>query len=468
MATCGGTLGWVLVETMEGTTSPTLSSLLLNPARAVLLGFAALITVGTLVLMTPLASAAGTWTDWLTALFTATSAACVTGLVTVDTGTYWSNVGQFIILVLIQAGGLGVMTLGSLMILLIGRRLGVQATLLTTAESRTLGSEGVRSVVVGILRITLVIEAVTALVLTLRFALGYDESLGKALWDGVFHSVSAFNNAGFGLRVDSLIPYATDPWITVPVILAVVTGGIGFPVMWEVRRNLRLRTTRRWSIHTVITLWVSGALLLLGALFLTAIEWSNPRTLGALDTGDRLLVGVFHSVVARTAGFNSIDIGAMEPEGLLVLDVLMFIGGGSAGTAGGIKVTTFALLGFVIWAELRGEPTVHVLRRRLPQDVQRQALTIALLSVAAVVSSTAVLLELSAHTLDEVFFEALSAFATVGLSTGITADLPAQAQLVLVSLMFFGRLGPLTLGAALALRTRPRRYDFPEERAIVG
>ncbi len=453
---------------MEGGTSSTLSSLLLNPARAVLLGFAALIAIGTLVLMTPLASADGTWTDWVTALFTATSAACVTGLVTVDTGTYWSGFGQGVILTLIQAGGLGVMTLGSLLILLIGRRLGVQATMLTAAESRTLGPTEVRRVVLGILGITVLIEGVTAIVLTARFALGYGESAGAALWDGVFHSISAFNNAGFGLRADSLVAYATDPWITVPVMVAVITGGIGFPVLWEVRHNLRRGTARRWSIHTVITLWVSGALLALGTLFICLIEWNNPLTLGPLASADRLLVGAFHSVVARTAGFNSIDIGSMNPEGLLTLDVLMFIGGGSAGTAGGVKVTTFALLGFVIWAELRGEPTVHVLRRRLPQDVQRQALTIALLAVAAVISSTAVLLELSAHTLDEVFFEATSAFATVGLSTGITADLPDLAHLILVSLMFFGRLGPLTLGAALALRTRPRRYDYPEERAIVG
>jgi potassium uptake TrkH family protein len=453
---------------VEGSSSPTLSSLLLNPARAVLLGFAALITVGTLLLMTPLASAAGRSTDWLTALFTATSAACVTGLVTVDTGTHWSTFGQWTILGLIQAGGLGVMTLGSLMILLIGRRLGVQATMLTAAESRTLGAHEVRTVVLGILRITLVIEGATALLLAARFRLGYGEPFLEALWDGFFHSVSSFNNAGFGLRADSLVAYASDPWINVPVMVAVITGGIGFPVMWEVGRNLRRRADRRWSIHTVITLWASGILLVGGAVVLTVVEWSNPRTLGALEPGGRLLAGTFHSVVARTAGFNSIDIGAMNPEGLLTLDVLMFIGGGSAGTAGGVKVTTFALLAFVIWAELRGERTVHVLRRRLPQDVQRQALTIALLSVAAVVSSTAVLLELSSHTLDEVFFEAISAFATVGLSTGITADLPPAAQLVLVTLMFFGRLGPLTLGAALALRSRPRRYDFPEERAIVG
>ena len=439
-----------------------------NPARAVLVGFAGLITVGTLVLVTPLASADGSPTNWVTALFTATSAACVTGLVTVDTGTHWSPFGQTVILVLIQAGGLGVMTLGSLMILLIGRRLGVRATMLTAAESRSLGPEDVRVVVVGILRMTLLIEAVTAALLTARFVIGYGEPLGAALWDGVFHSVSAFNNAGFALRSDSLVAYAADPWVVGPVMVAVVLGGIGFPVMWEVTRNWRRRTRRPWSIHALITLWTTAALLVLGAVVLVANEWGNPRTLGALDPVGRVLAGSFHSVMARTAGFNSVDIGAMNPESLLFLDVLMFIGGGSAGTAGGVKVTTFALLGFVIYSELRGEPSVHVLRRRLAPDVQRQALTVALLSVAAVITATGLLLALGEDSLDQVLFEVVSAFATVGLSTGITADLPAASQLVLVVLMFFGRLGPLTLGTALALRGRPRRFEYPEERAIVG
>lgn len=452
----------------EGPGSASWSPFFDNPARVVLLGFAAAILLGTAVLMLPLATEPGFSTDWLTALFTATSAVCVTGLVTVDTATHWSAFGEATILVLIQAGGLGLMTLASLMVLLIGRRLGVRATMLTAAESRTLASTDVRRVVLGILRITLVVEAATAAVLTGRFLVAYNESPGTALWDGVFHSVSAFNNAGFGLRPDSLVTYATDVWITVPVMVAVVIGGLGFPVLWEVGRNLRGRGPRRWSIHTAITLWTSAVLLVLGTVLITSLEWGNPETLGALDPGGRLLAGAFHSVVARTAGFNSVPIDQLSPEGLLTLDALMFVGGGSAGTAGGIKVTTFALLGFVIWAELRGEPTVHVLRRRLPQDVQRQALTVALLALAAVVGSTALLLELGSHTLDEVLFEAISAFATVGLSTGITAELAPAAQLVLVALMFLGRLGPLTLGTALALRSRPRRYDFPEERAIVG
>ena len=437
-----------------------------NPALAVMVGFAAVIAVGTLVLLTPLAAASGKGSSFLTALFTATSATCVTGLVTVDTATHWSAFGEAAILVLIQVGGLGVMTLGSLMAMLIGRRLGVRASQFAAAESRTIKAADVRRVVIGITRIALGVEAVVAVVLAARFSLSYDEPFGHAAYSGIFHSVSAFNNAGFGLRSDSLVAYAADPWVCVPVMVSVIIGGLGFPVVWELIREWR--APRRWSLHTVITLSVSAVLLVVGALLITTIEWTNPRTLGALDPSGRLLAGTFQSVVARTAGFSTVDIGAMRPESLVTLDGLMFIGGGSAGTAGGIKVTTFALLGFVIWAELRGEPSVHVVRRRLPGDVQRQALTVALLAVGAIAGATQVLLALTDHTLDRALFETISAFATVGLSTGVTPDVPPFGQLVLILLMYFGRLGPITLGTALALRRRPRRYDFPEERALVG
>jgi Trk-type K+ transport system membrane component len=320
--------------------------------------------------------------------------------------------------------------------------------------------------VLGVARVSLLFEAVTAVVLTARFALAYDEPFGQAAYHGLFHAVSAFNNAGFGLYSDSLVRYVDDPWVCLPIAIAVIAGGLGFPVLFELRRQFRRPS--RWSLHTRITVTMTGVLLVLGSVFTIANEWSNPGTLGALDVPGRMLAGFFHSVMTRTAGFNSVDIAAMDEATLLGTDVLMFIGGGSAGTAGGIKVTTFALLFFVIYAEVRGDRTVTIFHRRVGERVQRQALTVALLSVAAVVGATLALIELSEQATDRVLFEVVSAFATVGLSTGITADLPPLGQLLLVVLMFLGRLGPITLVSALALRERPRRYQPPEERPIIG
>ncbi len=438
-----------------------------RPARLVVLGFGAAVLLGTALLMLPAAAESGTSTGVVAALFTATSAVCVTGLVVVDTATHWSAFGEVVVLGLIQAGGLGIMTLASLLGLLVARRMGLRLQLTAQAETKAVGLGEVRGVVLRVIAISLSVEAVTAVVLTTRFATGHDMPWGRAVYEGVFHGVSAFNNAGFALYATSMTPYATDPWVTVPVMLAIITGGLGFPVLFEIGRRLR-GTLHRWTLHARITLLTYAALLVLGTVAITAIEWSNPATLGPLGVPGKLLVGVFHGVNPRTAGFNSLDVAQMSPASLLVTDLLMFIGGGSAGTAGGIKVTTFALLAFVIAAEIRGEPSVHVLGRRLSAEVQRQALTIALLGVGAVAASTLVMLLISGFPLDAVLFETTSAFGTVGMSTGITAALPPAGQVLLVVLMFTGRLGPITLAAALALRERARRYELPEERPVVG
>ncbi|MQA26252.1 MAG: TrkH family potassium uptake protein, partial [Micromonosporaceae bacterium] len=334
------------------------------------------------------------------------------------------------------------------------------------AETKTLALGEVRSVLWRIALTVAVFELVTAAALSARFWLGHGMDAGSAVWHGVFHSVSAFNNAGFSVNTDNLMAYVSDPWVNVPVTLAVIFGGLGFPVLLELRR--RLTEPRRWSTHTTITVWGTAALLLLGMLALLAMEWGNPNTLGPLGSSDKVMASFFQSMTARTAGFNTIDTGALQPGTLAVLDGLMFIGGGSAGTAGGIKVTTFFLLGFVIWAELLGEPDVNVHTRRLGPGPQRQALSVALLGVACVALGTLALLVLTDHSLDQVLFEAVSAFATVGLSTGITASLDEAAQLVLITLMFVGRVGPMTVGAALALRSRRRLYRLPEGRPIVG
>ncbi|MFE9197941.1 TrkH family potassium uptake protein [Streptomyces albidoflavus] len=437
-----------------------------HPAQVVVAGFATAVAAGTGLLMLPVARAGPGGAGVMEALFTSTSAVCVTGLAVVDTPGYWSGFGQAVILALIQVGGFGIMTFASLLVLLVSHRIGLKARMTAAAETKTLGLGDVRSVVTGVVKVSLLLEAVTALALTLRFATAYDEPWPRAAWLGVFHAVSAFNNAGFALYSDSLTGFVTDPWICLPIALAVIAGGLGFPVLFELRR--RFRKPRGWSLHTKIVLWVSGVFLVGGSAFITALEWSNPATLGPLDAQGKLLAGFFQGVMPRTAGFNSIDTSQMSPASWLGTDVLMFIGGASAGTAGGIKVTTFAVLFFVIYAEIRGEGAVDIFHRRLHGDLQRQALTVVLLSVAAVAITTVVFMVFSDHTLDQSLFEVTSAFATVGLSTGITADLAPGLQLLLVALMFIGRLGPITVASALALRSRHRLYDLPEERPIIG
>ena len=437
-----------------------------HPGKVIAVAFASAVIVGTALLSLPVASAGVHRATLLEALFTATSAVCVTGLVTVDTGTYWTGFGQGVILLLIQAGGLGIMTLASLFAVLVSRRLGLRARLVAQAETKALSAADVRSVIRKVVIFSLVAEASVALALTVRLGAAYHRPWLSALYEGVFHAISAFNNAGFSTHADSLVRYVADPWVTGIVAAAVIVGGLGFPVVFELARSWR--RPRSWSVLTRITVTVTAALLVVGTVGMLLAEGRNPRTLGPLGAGDTFLAAFFAAVMPRTAGFNSIDTAALEPETLLFTDVLMFIGGGSAGTAGGIKVTTFGLLAYVLWAEMRGDPDVDVGRRRVPAATQRQALAVALLGIGLVMAATLTLLAITEFPLDRVLFETVSAFATVGLSTGITADLPPVAQILVVGLMFVGRIGPLTLASGLALRERQRRHQLPEERTIVG
>lgn len=439
---------------------------LAHPAQVVVAGFAAAVAVGTVLLLLPVSRSGPAGASLVDALFTATSAVCVTGLVTVDTATYWSGFGQAIIVALVQVGGFGIMALATLLGLLVSRKVGLRNRLNAAAEAKGLGLSDVRRVLFGVARTSLLFEAAGALVLAARLSTAYDEPVPRALWLGLFHSVSAFNNAGFALYSDSLIGFAADPVISAAVCVLVIAGGLGFPVLFELRRQWR--TPQRWSLHTKIVTVLTGLLLFLGTAMFLLLEWGNPRTLGPMSVAEKAVAGFFQGVQPRTAGFNSVSTGDLNEATLLGTDVLMFIGGGPAGTAGGIKVTTFAVLLFVIVTEVRGDESVTAFGRRIPRGAQRQALSVALLAVAVVVGSTAALLLLTPFGLDAVLFEAVSAFSTVGLSTGITAQVGTAGQLLLAALMFLGRLGPITLASALALRTRPRLYDLPHERPIIG
>ncbi|GMM92676.1 potassium transporter TrkG [Qipengyuania sp. MTN3-11] len=440
--------------------------LLANPVRLIPLLFAAAIGVGTILLMLPVSHAQGQIAPLSTAFFTSTSAVAVTGLIVVDTATYWSKFGQIVILLLFQIGGFGIMTAATIFGLMAGRGFGLRHRMATQVERSRLQVGDARSVLLLVLKITLAVEAIVAAILVARLMLAYDYSLGPALWHGVFHSVSAFNNAGFSSYSDSVMGFQKDGFILVPIMLAVVLTALGFPVMQDVRTNgLRWR---RWTLHTKLT--VAGTVVLLGVGFVAMLakEWSNPATLGPMDVGVKVLNAAFHSVMPRTAGFNSLDVGAFEGETLLLNYVLMFIGGGSAGTAGGIKVTTFLVLVAVVLSEIGGKRDAGLFGRRFSSSLERQALTVFFTAAMLIILGSMYILAITDLTMDAVLFETISAFSTVGLSTGITADLPPSALMVLCILMFVGRVGTITVATALALGGTPRPYRYPEENPIVG
>lgn len=437
-----------------------------HPARIVPLAFLAAVLLGTVLLSLPISTPGPTRPPILTAAFTSVSAVCVTGLTTVDTATYWSPFGQAVIVGLIQVGGFGIMTLATMLGMLVGGKLRLKSSLIAQAETHTLNIGDVRHVVRRVAITMLAFEAAFAAVLTLRFRARYDDTWAEAAWHGAFHSVSAFNNAGFALYTDNLIGFVDDAWIMFPICVAVIAGGVGFPVLFELRR--RWQSPREWTVHTRLTVYGSMVLLVAGVGAFLLLEWTNGGTLGGLSPWGKVVGGVTGGVVPRTAGFNSIDYGQITPETMAVNYVLMFIGGGSAGTAGGIKVTTFFLLAFVIWSEVRGERDTNIAHRRVGGETVRQALTVVLLALAAIAVGTMVILLSTDYALDVVLFETISAFATVGLSTGITPDLPPAAEITLMVLMFVGRVGTITVASALALKSRHRHFHLPEERPVIG
>ncbi len=437
-----------------------------NPIRLIPGLFLCAIAIGTLLLSLPLAAADGVRAPFLTALFTSTSAVAVTGLIVVDTPTYWSFFGQLTILLLFQIGGFGIMTAATLFGLMAGRGFGLRERMATQVERSLLETGDAASVLKLVLKITITVEAVVALVLAVRMMTFYAMPPGEAIWHGVFHSVSAFNNAGFSSHSDSVIGYQTDPVILIPIMLAVILTALGFPVMQDISAN-RLRW-RRWSLHSKVTVGGTGALLLAGFAAMLAMEWQNAETLGPLGFGAKLLNAAFHSVMPRTAGFNSLDVGAFNDQTLMVNYILMFIGGGSAGTAGGIKITTFFVLFAIVLSEILGRRDAGLFQRRFGHAVERQALTVTVLAATLIFVATVYIASITTLPLEAVLFETISAFSTVGLSTGITADLPPTGQIVIVALMFVGRVGTITVATALAMGGRERPFRYPEENLIVG
>ncbi len=459
-----------------------------RPARAVSLSYLAVLAVGTLLLALPFSKEGPGSANLLQAAFTATSMVCVTGLTVVDTATFWTPLGQVIITVLTQIGGLGVMTLTALITLRLAHRVGLRQRMQVSAEAPSVGIGSVRRVARAVVISAFVVEGVVSLIVGLRFWLGYDQPFPTAFGRAIFQSVSAFNTVGLALFSDNLMGFAGDWLVILPTMAGVIIGGLGLPVLRELWHNRR-RPWERWklfradrrgtatfgirrrirlSLNTRIMLLGTALLLVGGLLYFLVQEWSNPLTMGPFSVPTKVLASFTMSVVPRTGGFNSINIADMQPDAWLVTDFLMFIGGGPAGTAGGLKVTTFAVIVAVAVTEIRGNRHTRMFDRSVPQATQRSAMAVGFAFMAVAGLGTFLLLHLSSFPLDQVLFEALSALSTVGLTTGITAELNGPAQTVLMVMMFIGRLGPITLAAALALNTRRTHYELPEERPYIG
>jgi trk system potassium uptake protein TrkH len=439
----------------------------LPPAAVFILGFGALIVAGALLLALPVASAAGAWTSPIDALFTATSAVCVTGLVVVDTGTYWSPFGQLVIVGLIQAGGFGIMTASTLLLfVLAGRRTSLRDRVLVQASTGEPDLGSVTTLVRRVAVFAFVAEATGAIALGLAF-LGTGVAPGQAAWWGVFHAISAFNNAGFDVMGDfaSLTRFAEVPLVLAIVGGLVVAGGLGFAILGDA---VGKRSWRRLALETKVVLALTIALLVGGAALIGALEWNNPATLGSLEPADRVSNAIFKSVTARTAGFNSISTGELLVPSLMVVMALMFIGGASGSTAGGIKVNTLGVLLVAIASGFRGRPSAEAFGRRIPHLVVYRAIAVTLFSVAFVVLFAIGLLALTGLPALDVLFETVSAMATVGLSMGITPETSPAGRLLLVAAMFAGRLGPLTLVLALAARVHPVKARPAVELVRIG
>lgn len=450
-----------------------------QPAQVVALGFLFVIVVGTVLLSLPFSRTDGKYGGGLEALFTAVSAVCVTGLSTVDVEHFWTPIGHLVILALIKVGGFGIMTFATLLGVLVSNRIGLKNRINVGAESQVIAGGDVRKLLRQVFLFGAAIEFIVAMALTVRFITCYHYSFGDALWHGYFHAISSFNNAGFALYSTNLMPFVNDGWVQLPLSLAIILGGLGFPVLFEMGRKLGRRVEQRriggviesrmhWTLTSRIVLWSTAILLIGGAIYVGAIEWNNPATLGNLDLGSKILNSFTASVYPRTAGFNSLDISQMHPATWLGMDVLMFIGGGSAGTAGGIKVATAAVLVFIVWTEIKGDTAVNIGERRLPRSIQRQALSIVLLAAMVISAALFAISLMTKFTTDQILFEVISAFATVGLSTGITAQLPNAAQLILIALMFIGRIGTVAVASAMAARIRHSHFEYPKERPTIG
>ncbi|MEX2416450.1 MAG: TrkH family potassium uptake protein [Paenibacillaceae bacterium] len=441
-------------------------SIILSPHQWMILGFAFIIFIGALLLVLPMASSTGESIGFLDAFFTSTSAVCVTGLVVLDTGQDFTIFGQIVIMILIQIGGLGFMTFGVIIAIILGKKLGLKHRLLIQESTKSTTIQGLVRLSLHIFMIAFVFEIIASIILTIRWF--GQMGLKNALYYAVFHSISAFNNAGFALWPDSLSRYVGDPTVNIVITLLFIIGGIGFTVILDVYNKRKWHTL---SVHSKIVIVTSTVLSLAGFLFIFILELINPAIFGTLTWGEKLWAAFFQGLTPRTAGFNTIDIASMLEASQFFIIFLMFIGASSGSTGGGIKTNTFVVLILAVIGSIRGREEVHIFNRKIANEIILRALAVIMISLG-VVLFVAFLLTITEdhlkHEFIEFLFEATSAFGTVGLSMGLTTDLTVAGKIIIMLTMFIGRLGPLTLAFALSQKKRTTKIGYAEEKVLIG
>ncbi len=449
----------------------------LSTAQIIALGFLIAILAGSVILCLPICSAQGTWTPYIDALFTSASSVCVTGMTVLNTATYWSLFGQVVILLLIQCGGLGIITFVTFIMVLVGRKVSLSDRLLLEDAFNLNTLRGLLRFLKKVLKGTLLIEGIGALCYMLIFVPEYGM---KGIWYAVFHSVSAFCNAGMDILTNrTMMDYVTHPWMNLVTMVLTIIGGIGFIVWWDVLRVIKeIRNAdvapqfffRRMKLHTKLVLCTTAVLIVGGAVLILAFEYSNPDTLGALSFGEKLMAAFFQSVTYRTTGFVTIPQGALRDGTILIGSVLMLIGGSPVGTASGIKTTTVAIAFLTIVATVRGKERVTVFNRTIPERTSRKAVSVVLIFCSILLFMIILMSVIEPGNLKDVAFETVGAFSTVGISSGYTGSLSMAGRIVILICMYIGRVGPISMALAFDFKKDKRKYQirYPEEDITIG
>lgn len=433
----------------------------LKPSQFLIIFFSSIIIIGTVLLSLPIAYKIPENISILNSLFMATSSVCVTGLSVLNIGSTYTIFGQIVILILIQIGGLGYMTLATLVALIIGK-VSLRDRMIIREIIDLSSFEGLKALLKHIIRLTIIFESIGIVIFTIAFSFRYP--IGKAVYYGIFHSISSFCNSGLSLFGNSLEGFRGNYLVLITTIVLVVSGGIGYLVLTEI---LSFRLKKKLSTHSIVVIVTSVCLIIIGTIGILSTEFTNPKTLGSLNFTDKMMSSLFLSITPRTAGFHTMPTGNLRNFTLFFLLPFMFIGASPGGTGGGIKTTTFALIISSIWSTITGKQDVNLCQRRLSKEIIRKATSIACLGMIVIFCSTMALLIIERFNFLRIIFEVTSAFGTVGLSTGITPYLSHMGKIVIIFTMFIGRLGPLTIGMA-TLYQMDAPYRYPEDNILIG